>query len=198
MMSSIPVDTSRAQARRLARRNVDYVDAPVSGGEIGAINASMVILAGGNSDSINNVRDLLLVMGRVTHVGPVGCGQLVKLANQTIVGINIDAVAEAFLLIEAGGGDLVAARKALIDGFADSAILRHHGERMINRSFKPGAKAETQLKDMRSARELAENLGLDLPVLQLTESLYQGMCQNGREDIDHSGLYLEIADRGKV
>jgi len=148
MMSSIPVETAREQATRLRKINVDYVDAPVSGGEIGAVNASMVILAGGDSDSIASVRDLLSVMGRVNHVGPVGCGQLVKLANQTIVGINIDAVAEAFLLIEAGGGDLAAAHKALIGGFADSAILRHHGERMINRSFKPGATAGIQLKDM--------------------------------------------------
>ena len=195
MMSSIPVETARDQATRLRKINVDYVDAPVSGGDIGAVNARLAILAGGDSDSIANVQDLLSVMGRVFHVGSVGCGQLVKLANQTIVGINIDAVAEAFLLIEAGGGDLAAAHKALIGGFADSAILRHHGERMIKRSFKPGATAETQLKDMRTSRELAENLGLNLPVLQLTESLYQGMCQNGREDLDHSGLYLEIADR---
>jgi len=198
MMSSIPVETARDQATRLRKINVDYVDAPVSGGDIGAVNARLAILAGGDSESIANVQDLLSVMGRVSHVGPVGCGQLVKLANQTIVGININAVAEAFLLIEAGGGDLAAAHKALIGGFADSAILRHHGERMINRSFKPGATAETQLKDMRTSRELAESLGLDLPVLQLTESLYQGMCQNGREDLDHSGLYLEIADRTKA
>jgi len=195
VMSSIPVETARDQAARLSKINVDYVDAPVSGGDIGAVDASLAILAGGDNYSIANVQDLLSVLGRVSHVGPVGCGQLVKLANQTIVGINIDAVAEAFLLIEAGGGDLVAAHKALIDGFADSAILRHHGKRMINRSFKPGATAETQLKDMRTSRELAETLGLDLPVLQLTESLYQGMCLNGRENLDHSGLYLEIADR---
>jgi len=198
VMSSIPVETSREQARRLGKINVDYVDAPVSGGEQGAMDGSLAIVAGGNNDSINAVRDLLSAMGRVTHVGPVGCGQLVKLANQTIVGIGIDAVAEAFLLIEAGGGDLAAAHKALIGGFADSAILRHHGERMINHSFKPGARAEIQLKDMRTAKELAENLGLDLPVLQLTESLFQGMCQNDREDLDHSALYLEIADRSKV
>jgi len=107
-------------------------------------------------------------------------------------------VAEAFLLIEEGGGDLAAVHKALIGGFADSTILRQHGERMINRNFKPGATAETQLKDLRTSRELADNLGLDLPVLNLTESLYRDMCRHGRENLDHSALYLELADRKKA
>ncbi len=198
VMSSIPVETSREHAVRLNNRRVNYVDAPVSGGEKGATEASLTIMAGGDINDIANVRDILSAMGRVTHVGPVGCGQLAKLANQTIVGITIDAVAEAFLLIEKGGGDLAAVHKALIGGFADSTILRQHGERMINRNFKPGATAETQLKDLRTSRELADNLGLDLPVLNLTESLYRDMCRHGRENLDHSALYLELADRKKA
>jgi len=198
VMSSIPVETSREHAVRLSNHKVNYVDAPVSGGEKGSIEASLAIMAGGDSNDIVNVRDILSAMGTVTHVGPVGCGQLAKLANQTIVGITIDAVAEAFLLIEEGGGDLAAVHKALIGGFADSTILRQHGERMINCNFKPGATAETQLKDLRTSRELADNLGLDLPVLNLTESLYRDMCRHGRENLDHSALYLELADRKKA
>jgi len=189
VMSSIPVETSREQATRLAATDVRYIDAPVSGGEKGAKDATLTIMAGGLDEDIQNAREVLATMGRVTHVGPTGSGQLAKLANQTIVGITIDAVSEALLLAEAGGADLTAVHKALTCGFADSTILRQHGE--------PGAKAKIQLKDLRTSRELAESLGLDLPVLKLTESLYRDMCANGRSELDHSALYLELASRRK-
>ena len=110
VMSSIPVETSRTHAETLFEKGVGYIDAPVSGGEKGALDASLTIMAGGDRDVIANVRDILSTMGRITHVGPVGCGQLAKLANQTIVGITIDAVAEALLLAEAGGADIAAVR----------------------------------------------------------------------------------------
>lgn len=194
VMSSISVRSSIQQAARLSEKRVTYIDAPVSGGEQGAVEARLTIMAGGDSDTIAGLREVLSVMGRVTHVGPVGCGQLAKLANQTIVGITIDAVAEALLLVEAGGGDPEAVHEALIGGFADSAVLRQHGKRMIRRQFDPGAKAAIQLKDLSTAMELADGLGLDLPVLRLTESLYSSMCQHGRENLDHSALYLELAD----
>ena len=195
VMSSIPVETSRAQAERLAERSVQYIDAPVSGGEKGAVEGTLTIMAGGKGLVIEESREVLEAMGSLTHVGPVGSGQLAKLANQTIVGITIDAVSEALLLVEAGGADPAAVHKALIGGFADSTILRQHGERIITRQFEPGAKAEIQLKDLRTSRELADSLGLDLPVLKLTERLFRDMCANGLSELDHSALYLELAGR---
>ena len=197
VMSSIPVETSRGQAERLVAQDIQYIDAPVSGGEKGAVEATLTIMAGGEGTAIEYARDVLETMGGVTHVGPAGSGQLAKLANQTIVGITIDAVSEALLLAEAGGADPAAVHKALIGGFADSTILRQHGERIITRQFEPGAKAEIQLKDLRTSRELAESLGLDLPVLKLTEDLYRDMCAHGRSELDHSALYLELSDRRK-
>jgi 3-hydroxyisobutyrate dehydrogenase-like beta-hydroxyacid dehydrogenase len=195
VMSSIPVETSREHAERLAGKGVHYVDAPVSGGEKGAIEASLTIMAGGDAGDVSAARDVLSALGRVTRVGPVGSGQLAKLANQIIVGITIDAVAEALLLVKAGGGDLEAVRDALIGGFADSTILRQHGERMIKGSFEPGAKSEVQLKDLRTSRVLAESLGIELPVLRLTESLYERMCDAGLGGLDHSGLYRYLGSR---
>lgn len=197
MMSSIPVETARAQAEKLAAQGVDYVDAPVSGGEKGAIEATLTIMAGGDDAVVERLRPVIEAMGRLTRIGPVGTGQLAKLANQTIVGITIGAVSEAFLLAQAGGADLAALRNALAGGFADSTILRQHGERMITGNFTPGAHASTQLKDLRTSRELAETLDLDLPILSLLESLYVDMCNHGRQDLDHSGLFVELAARGK-
>jgi len=195
VMSSIPVETSRGHAERLAVNGVRYVDAPVSGGEKGAIEASLTIMAGGDAADVSAAKDVLSAMGRVTRVGPVGSGQLAKLANQIIVGITIDAVAEALLLVKAGGGDLEAVRDALIGGFADSTVLRQHGERMIKGNFEPGAKSEVQLKDLRTSRLLAESLGIELPVLRLTESLYERMCDAGLGGLDHSGLYRYLGSR---
>jgi 3-hydroxyisobutyrate dehydrogenase-like beta-hydroxyacid dehydrogenase len=184
VMSSIPVETSREHAERLAGNGVHYVDAPVSGGEKGAIEASLTIMAGGDAGDVSAARDVLSAMGRVTRV-----------ANQIIVGITIDAVAEALLLVKAGGGDLEAVRDALIGGFADSTVLRQHGERMIKGNFEPGGKSEVQLKDLRTSRELAESLGIELPVLRLTESLYERMCDAGLGSLDHSGLYRYLGSR---
>ncbi len=198
VMSSIPVETARRQAALLAGRGIAYLDCPVSGGEKGAREASLTLMVGGETAVVEQARTLLEHFGRLTHVGPVGSGQLAKLANQTIVGITIDAVAEALLLAEAGGADPAAVRRALMGGFADSTILTQHGERMITRQFAPGGKAEIQLKDLRTSRELAESLGLDLPLLQRAEALYQDMCDHGDAQLDHSGIYLEIARRSKA
>jgi len=198
VMSSIPVETARRQAALLAERGSSYIDSPVSGGEKGARDASLTLMAGGDAKVVEQARYLLEHFGRLTHVGPVGSGQLAKLANQTIVGITIDAVAEALLLAEAGGADPAAVRAALMGGFADSTILNQHGERMITRQFKPGGKAEVQLKDLRTSRELADSLGLDLPLLKRAEALYQDMCDHGDSQLDHSGIYLEIARRSSA
>ncbi len=197
VMSSIPVETARHQAQKLAQLGVHYIDAPVSGGEKGAVDKTLTIMAGGAASDMKQVKSILEAMGKVTHVGPTGCGQLTKLANQTIVGITIGAVAEAFLLAREGGADLAAVHRALTGGFADSTILRQHGQRMIESNYKPGAQAEIQLKDLTTSRGLAESIGLALPILALVESLYASMCNGPWSKLDHSALILEIERRMK-
>ena len=198
VMSSIPVDVAERQAQRLGRaRRIDYVDAPVSGGERGAVDGTLTIMAGGDGAVIDRLRPLFAPMGRVTHVGPVGAGQLAKLANQTIVGVTIGAVAEALLLAEAGGADPRAVREALLGGFADSTVLRQHGARMVDQSFEPGAHCHVQLKDVTTAQALAERYGVDAPLLRRTCDLYAELCETPLRMLDHSALYLHLRDRGK-
>lgn len=195
VMSSIPVETAREQAERLAPRGIHYMDAPVSGGERGAVEGTLTIMAGAEPEVFERCRALVSAMGRVTRVGPIGCGQLAKLANQTIVGITIGAVAEALLLARAGGADLDAVLEALQGGFADSTVLRQHGRRMSEGRFQPGAHATTQLKDLRTSRQLGEALALDLPLLRLTEGLYREMCAGELAVLDHSALWLLLQRR---
>jgi len=195
VMSSIPVETARAEATRLAEAGIAYIDAPVSGGERGAIAGTLTIMAGGDADVVAGAAEWLAPAGRVTHVGPVGSGQLAKLANQLIVGVTIGAVAEALLLVEAGGGDAEAVHRALQGGFADSTIWRQHGERMIRGDFQPGAHATVQLKDLDTSTGLGGSLGLELPFANLARDLYAGMCEGPRAALDHSALYLELAER---
>ena len=198
VMSSIPVETSQKHAQHLARRKVQYVDAPVSGGEAGAKAGKLTIMAGGDQTAVETLRPVLETMGTVTHVGPVGMGQLTKLANQMIVGTTIAAVAEAFLLAQRGGADLAAVRLALCGGFADSAILRAHGNRMLQENFAPGAPSVYQLKDLRTAQQFAEKSQLELPVLSTVTSLYEEMCQTDLRDLDHSALYLFYLGRSSA
>ena len=192
VMSSIPVSTAREEAERLQRRGIRYIDAPVSGGEAGAKAASLTIMAGGEAADIEEARAVLQLLGTVTHVGPVGTGQLAKLANQLIVGVTIGAVAEALLLARAGGADVGRVCQALRGGFADSPILRQHGARMVGGAFAPGGHASTQLKDLMTAVTSAGQHKLRLPFLALAERLYQSMCDHGLGDLDHSALYLEL------
>jgi 2-hydroxy-3-oxopropionate reductase len=197
VMSSIPVSTARAQADRLRHLGVRYIDAPVSGGEAGAKAASLTVMAGGEVNDVEAARPVLERFGKVTHVGPVGSGQLAKLANQLIVGVTIGAVAEALLLAGAGGADAGLVCQALQGGFADSTILRQHGVRMVTRSFEPGGHATTQLKDLSTAGAFADERGLRLPFLTLAEELYQSMCDRGIGDLDHSALFLELERRSR-
>lgn len=195
VMSSIPVETAQSQAAILKELDIQYLDAPVSGGEAGARNASLSIMIGGDHETARTIEPVLACMGRMTYVGPVGAGQLAKLANQTIVGITICAVAEALILAELGGADPVAVRNALIGGFADSTILQQHGERMLSGNFKPGAYATTQLKDLKTAIEYGEKSGGEFPMLSRCRELYQDMCDSSRKDLDHSAMFLEIRDK---
>ena len=188
-MGTTAVMPTRDFARHLAKCGVDYVDAPVSGGEIGAIDASLTIMAGGTDAAIARARPLFAVLGRnFTHVGDVGAGQVAKAANQIIVGLNIGAVAEALALVKRAGVDPVKVRQALLGGFAGSRILEVHGQRMIDQSFKPGAKATTQYKDMRQACELGTQLGQPLPATELGMTLFERLVDQGDGDLDHSAL----------
>lgn len=195
-MGTTAVMATREFARRLADRGVDYVDAPVSGGEIGAIDASLTIMAGGSDTAIERAHPLLSVLGKqVTHVGDVGAGQVAKAANQIIVGLNIGAVAEALALVEAAGVDPAKVRHALLGGFAGSRILEVHGQRMIDGRFEPGARVTTQHKDMRQAVELGVALQQPLPATDLSRGLYEAMIEQGEGDLDHSALIRLLRSR---
>ena len=192
VMSSIPVETSVEQARMSAERGVRYLDAPVSGGQRGAIDATLAIMAGGDPDTFDAARELLGAMGRPVRVGPVGTGQQTKLANQLIVASTIATVAEALLFAERGGADPAKVIEALAGGFADSPILRMHGQRMIDETFAPGGAAKYQLKDTRTALARARSLGLELPVGHIVDALFASMVDHGDGDLDHSALIREI------
>ena len=195
VMSSISVESALQQAERLQARGVEYVDAPVSGGERGAIAGTLTIMAGGGADTCQRIAPVLAHLGTMTHVGPIGSGQLSKLANQLIVGISIGAVAEALVLAELGGADPSAVCRALQGGFADSTVLRQHGARMLERRFDPGAHCTTQLKDLSTALALGSKLGGTFPLLTLCTELYAALCKSSRQSLDHSALYLDTRDR---
>lgn len=192
VMSSIPVDTAQHQAARAGQKGIRYVDAPVSGGETGAREGTLAIMAGGDEDTVQELVPVLGHFGRVTHVGPAGSGSLAKLANQLIVASNICAVAEALLLAERGGASPARVREALSGGFADSTVFRQHGRRMIEGDFEPGGPAKYQIKDTGTALELAGSLGLHLPVATEVDRIFRGLVEHGGGDLDHSAAILEL------
>ncbi len=191
-MSSIQPSVARRHAELAEERGAGYVDAPVSGGTVGAAEARLSIMAGGSETDVDRARPVFEALGKCTRIGPVGSGQLAKLANQAIVGITIGAVSEALLLAAKGGADPAAVREALLGGFAGSRILELHGQRMIDRDFAPGAPARIQLKDMRMILDEARAEGLTLPLAQQTHNEYLSLVANGHSDVDHSGLLLEL------
>ncbi|RYY67388.1 MAG: NAD(P)-dependent oxidoreductase [Comamonadaceae bacterium] len=194
-MASIQPSEARDHAARLAERGVAHLDAPVSGGTVGAENGTLAIMVGGKADDFARAEPVFRVFGRATHVGPDGAGDLAKLANQMIVGITIGAVAEALLLCAKGGADMAKVREAIGGGFAESRVLQLHGERMVQRDFAPRAKVAIQLKDMRNALATAEEIGFDAPITALFEQLYAQAGEHGLGDLDHSGLFVELAAR---
>ena len=191
-MSSVQPLLARRLAGLAAEQGAGFVDAPVSGGTLGAAEARLSIMAGGSEADVERARPVFEVLGKCTRIGPVGAGQLAKLANQAIVGITIGAVSEALLLAAKGGADPAAVREALMGGFAGSRILELHGQRMIDRDFAPGAPARIQLKDMRMILDEARAEGLTLPLAQQTHNEYLSLVANGHSDVDHSGLLLEL------
>lgn len=191
-MSSVQPSVARGHAALAAEQGAGYLDAPVSGGTVGAAEARLSIMAGGSEADVARALPVFEVLGKCTRIGPVGAGQLAKLANQTIVGITIGAVSEALLLAAKGGADPAAVREALMGGFAGSRILELHGQRMIDRDFAPGAPARIQLKDLRMILDEARAEGLTLPLSQQVHNEYLSLVANGHSEVDHSGLLLEL------
>lgn len=198
-MASIKPAEAREHARRLAERGgVHHLDAPVSGGTVGAEAGTLAIMAGGEAADFERAAPVFAALGRATHVGPHGAGQLAKLANQMIVGITIGAVAEALLLCEKGGADPAKVRQAIGGGFAESRILQLHGERMVTRDFAPRGRMTVQLKDMRNALDTAAGMGFDAPITAALERLYADGVAHGDGELDHSGLFVELARRNQM
>ena len=191
-MSSINPIISKKYAEILEKKNINYLDAPVSGGTIGAEEASLAIMVGGEESIFNECFDLLKILGNPTLVGPVSSGQISKLANQIIVGVTIGAVAEAVTLCEKSGTNPSKMIKALSGGWADSKILQTHGKRMINKDFSPKGKTSTQLKDMTNIINAGKAAELHLPISSLIKEMYKNLVKDGHGNTDHSSLYNEI------
>ncbi|WP_298819758.1 NAD(P)-dependent oxidoreductase [Chloroflexus sp.] len=194
MGSSDPRD-SQTRAAALAARGIGWVDAPVSGGPEGAASGTLAIMAGGTEADVARAMPILRVLGRPTHVGLPGAGHTAKVINQLIVGLTIQAVAEATVLAQAYGLEPALLRAALAGGFADSKVLQIHGGRMEARRYVPGGKVATQLKDLRMAAALAANAGIELPHLRDTIARYEELVSRGYGDLDHSALHLLLLDQ---
>ena len=191
-MSSVKPETAIKHANNLKKKQINYLDSPVSGGTIGAEEASLAIMTGGEQKVFDEVESILKKMGNPTLVGPVGSGQVSKLANQIIVGLTIGAVAEAVTLCEKAGADPNKMISALTGGWADSKVLQTHGKRMISKDFSPKGKTFTQLKDMNNILECANSFNTHLPISNLVKQMYKTLVENGHGNDDHSSLYKEI------
>ena len=191
-MSSVKPTTAIKHGNNLNSKNINYLDAPVSGGTIGAEEASLAIMVGGEQTVFDEVKDMLNKMGNPTLVGPLSSGQVSKLANQIIVGLTIGAVAEAVTLCEKAGANPNKMIKALSGGWADSKILQTHGKRMINKDFTPKGRTSVHLKDMNNILECANSYNTHLPISNLVKEMYKSLVENGHGETDHSSLYKEI------
>jgi 2-hydroxy-3-oxopropionate reductase len=197
-MSSIAPLATKEYARRVNELGCDYLDAPVSGGEVGAKGASLTIMVGGPEAAFNKVKPFLELMGKnITLVGGNGDGQTCKVANQIIVALTIEAVGEALLFASKAGADPAKVRQALMGGFASSRILEVHGERMIKRNFQPGFRIELHQKDLNLALAGARTLGLSLPNTASAQQLFSACVANGGAAWDHSGLVKALELMGK-
>jgi len=189
-MGTTSVPATYRFGEMVEKKHGHYVDAPVSGGTIGAESGNLTIMAGGTETAFARALPILKVLGdHITHVGATGAGQVAKAANQVIVGLNIGAVAEAFALAKAAGVQPAKVREALQGGFADSRILEVHGKRMVDADYTPGARSTTQRKDMHQAVEFAASLGLDMPATTLSRTLYDQLIEQGGSDLDHAALF---------
>ncbi len=188
-MSSISPIETQDFAKRIEATGADWLDAPVSGGEVGAKAASLTIMVGGKDEVFARLQPLLALMGKnITHVGPAGAGQITKVANQVIVALNIAAVGEALVFASKAGADPARVRQALMGGFAASRVLEVHGERMIKRTFNPGFRIKLHQKDLNLALQGAKALGVSLPNTAMAAQLMQTCAANGLAEMDHSAL----------
>ncbi|MEO0317925.1 MAG: 2-hydroxy-3-oxopropionate reductase [Pseudomonadota bacterium] len=190
-MSSTRQSEAQEINAMLEAHGVHFIDAPVSGGVVGAEAATLAIMAGGDPEQFERAKPILSVMGRPTLVGPAGCGQISKLCNQLIVGATLNIVAEALLLAEAGGADPASVRTAIRGGFAESKILEVHGQRMLDRNFMPGGQVKTQLKDLDNILDAANTAGIKLPVTELVTAHYREQVKT-TPHADQSAVMLEV------
>lgn len=200
-MSSISPIATKDFVERINRHECDYLDAPVSGGEVGAKNATLTIMVGGPEPTFEKVRPLFELMGKnITRVGGSGDGQTAKVANQIIVALNIQAVAEALLFASKAGADPAKVREALMGGFASSKILEVHGDRMVKRTFEPGFRIELHQKDLNLALQGAKALGMSLPNTATAQELFNACVAHGGAAWDHSAMVraLEIMANHEV
>lgn len=194
-LSSIAPAIAREHAILLGKLGVAHLDAPVSGGTRGAAAGTLAIMVGGAAADVERAKPILSVLGRPTHVGPSGAGQISKLANQVIVGVTLGAVAEALTLAARAGADPAAVRTALTGGFADSRILQEHGARMLAGDFVPGGTVKNQIKDLKTALALAAERNLDLPLLEATRMQFQAIADTLGDQLDHSAIFKLLMER---
>jgi 2-hydroxy-3-oxopropionate reductase len=189
-MSSIDPIPTRSFAERLAAQGVEMLDAPVSGGERGAIDASLSIMVGGSPEAFLRATPLFAAMGKnIVHVGPGGAGQIAKACNQLVVAATIEAVAEALVLAERAGVDAAKVREALLGGFAGSKILEVHGQRMLDRAFEPGFRARLHRKDARIVLDTGKEVGAPVPAFEAVARQLDELVESGGGELDHSALY---------
>ena len=192
-MSSISPIATKEFAKKLGEKGVKMLDAPVSGGQVGAENASLSIMVGGETELFEQIKPYFEIMGKnIVHIGGNGDGQTCKVANQIVVGLTIEAISEALLFASKAGADPAKVREALLGGFAQSRILDLHGKRMIDRTFEPGFRIRHQQKDLNLALQGARSLGLSLPGASLAQELYNAVAAQGGSGLDHSALVLAL------
>ncbi len=188
-MSSISPIATKEFAKKLAAMGVEMLDAPVSGGQVGAENATLSIMVGGKEEVFHRVKPFFELMGKnIVHIGGNGDGQTCKVANQIVVALTLEAVAEALLFASKAGADPLKVRAALLGGFAQSRILEIHGERMIKRTFQPGFRVRLHQKDLNIALQSARSMGLSLPGTAIAQELFNALSAQGGSEWDHSSI----------
>jgi 2-hydroxy-3-oxopropionate reductase len=192
-MSSISPIATKEFAGKLKAMGVDMLDAPVSGGQVGAQNATLSIMVGGSVENFERIKPFFEIMGKnIVHIGGNGDGQTCKVANQIVVALTIEAVGEALLFASKAGADPAKVRSALLGGFAQSRILELHGERMIKRTFQPGFRVRLHQKDLNLALESARKMGLSLPHTAMAQELFNSIAAAGGSELDHSALVMAL------
>lgn len=200
-MSTIAPSTARQLAEAAAARGAAMLDAPVSGGEIGAIDGTLSIMVGGDAAALETIRPVLAAMGnpeRIIHVGPSGSGQVCKACNQLVIGGTLAAVGEAFALAKKSGVDAAKVRAALLGGFAASRVLDVHGERLLQQNFKPGFPVRLYSKDLKIVMATVNEARSPAPVTALVQQLVTALLAQGKDDLDYSALGTVLADLAKA